>query len=126
ACCFSRNVFTCGCSLGSSTLIVIISKSRLLSRRDSATSSGNSPTQGAHHVAHTLIRRRRFESFFASRATPAASVVSSSTGSAFHFSSARATSSRFVFHLVEQPATIVVGFVTGLPASISSIALRAS
>ena len=37
-----------------------------------------------------------------------------------------ATSSRFVFHFVEQPITMVVAVVTGLPASSSPIALRAS
>src|SRR5436189_3238577 len=106
--------------------MVTISKSRFPKRRDSATRAGNSFTQGAHHVAQTLINRSRLDVFFASAATPAASIVASSTGSAFHFSSAFAMSALLEFHLVEQPMTVVFATVTGLPASISTTALRAS
>ncbi len=65
-------------------------------------------------------------SFLTSFATPASSIGSSVTGSASHFASDLAASSRLSAHFVEQPETRVVATGTFLPVRIASTALIAS
>src|SRR6478735_559538 len=83
-------------------------------------------TQGPHHVAQTLTRRNFLESLAARALAPAMSMVLRSTGSASHLAKAFFTSSFLLYHLVEQPKTLVFSTATGLSARSASIALRAS
>src|SRR5262249_39712300 len=112
-------------SLGSSTLIVIKSKSRVDIRSEMETRPGNSATQGAHHVAQTLIIRTLPVGFLTRLATPAVSMVSRVTGLLLQVCLSWWTS-LCVIHLVEQPAGRVTSTGTGLPSVNAANALRAS
>src|SRR6478672_9147054 len=107
-------------SFGSSTLIVIISKSRRPNFRIVVTSSGNSARQGGHQVAQTLNRRTFFVPFSRSFFTPSESILSRSTGVASHFCVLAEFADFFIIHFVEQPCGLVTSTGTGLPASIAS------
>src|SRR5690606_25245126 len=111
---------------GSSALMLMNSKSREPNFREVSTSSGNSLTQGAHQVAQTLMSRTFLLPFFRRAATPAASMVSTSTGVASHFAIFSATAVFLLRHLVEQPMALVTSTGTGFPARRASTALRAS
>src|SRR5436305_11616692 len=107
-------------------LMMIISKGRLRYMRFIVTSSGSSLTHGPHQVAQTLISSSFCESFFASALTASASIGEIFTGSASHLARDFFALSVLSAHFVEQPKTLVTSTGTGLPASIASMALRAS
>src|SRR5258708_2539296 len=104
-------------------LIVISSKSRFPIRREMETRPGNSDTQGAHHVAHTLNNRSFSVLFATSEATPDASMGSMLTGVFSQRSISCVTVSFLESHLVEQPIGLVISTATALPAINASTAL---
>src|ERR1700678_2107322 len=122
ACSLSRNARALSWSLGTSTLTVMRSKSRVSNRREIETKPGNSSTHGTHQVAHTLITRSLFVGLLARAAIPAASTGSIETGILAQASLPSATMFRLVIHLVEHPIGRVISTGTGRPARRASIA----
>src|SRR4029078_2385156 len=106
--------------------MVINSKSLALYILFMITNSGNSDTQGPHHVAQILMSLNLSVLFFKSSLIPSSLISSSGTGLLAHSSSFFFTHSFFSLHFVEQPKTLVVFTVTSLLASSSSIAARVS
>src|SRR5690606_27270109 len=94
--------------------------------RWSTTRSGYSATQGAHHVAQTLISLSLSDEFFTRSFIPAASSFAMETGFFFQSSSTFLPHSSFQPHFTEHPNALFTGFSTGVPASTASTALRRS
>ena len=106
--------------------MVTKSKSRLRYILLMVIKSGNSPTQGPHHVAHKFISRNFPDSFFNKFFKPVSPIVSKLTVSVFHSSFSLFTSASFSIHFTEQPKVFVFSTRTGLSANKSSMALRVS
>src|SRR5665213_561401 len=90
------------------------------------TNSGNSATQGPHHVAQILISLSLSDLLLINPLMPSALMVSSLTGSLAHSTAAFSIQVLFSAHFTEQPKTLVVATGTSLLFNKASIEFRAS
>src|SRR5215210_6900353 len=124
--CFFRNGRTAALSAAESVETVTKSKLRRRYMRNVVCRSRNWPRQVLHLVDQKLTRRTFPVPFARSFLRSSASTGSTVTGSAWIFVHSSSTPVAFDIHFVVQPKALVVVTGTGCPASIASIALRAS